>query len=176
LSLNIKPHPACLFCRKNKRPLKFYADDELFEHCTTKHEICFICNQQGIRFQYYRDYSHLEKHFENEHFFCKEVSCRHRKFVVFATQFEYQSHMLLMHQNTLTKEELRNYRRVPVDINFALTNPYAVSIRRNVMREENIISKSQSNIEQPQAHPISRTPSLVITSEERKKPKYRIKK
>ena len=47
-------HPSCGFCQIN-----FYSKDELFTHCREKHEECFICRQNGVKDEFFRDYTDL---------------------------------------------------------------------------------------------------------------------
>ena len=85
-----KGHPKCGFCQT-----LFYSKDELFDHCRQAHELCHICEQQGRRNQYYRNYHHLEDHFNNDHYLCPEKTCLDKKFVVFSTEMDYKSHMVI---------------------------------------------------------------------------------
>jgi hypothetical protein len=49
-----KGHPLCEFCNQN-----FYSSDQLYEHLERQHETCHLCEKDGIRFQYFKDYNYL---------------------------------------------------------------------------------------------------------------------
>lgn len=83
-------HPTCEFCKE-----AFYGNDELYEHCKIEHEQCFLCQQTGSRHQYYQNYQSLEKHFGDAHIVCKDVECLQQKFVVFATDIDFEAHNVI---------------------------------------------------------------------------------
>ena len=85
-------HPKCQFCNT-----LFYGLDELYDHCKKLHEQCFVCQQNGKRFQYYKNYALLEAHFQSDHFYCTDKECLEKKFVVFGTQIDYEAHMVDMY-------------------------------------------------------------------------------
>lgn len=70
----------------------FYSNDELYEHCNKDHEQCFLCQQNGVRHQYYHNYQRLENHFESDHIMCQNPVCLEKKFVVFDTDIDFQAH------------------------------------------------------------------------------------
>jgi hypothetical protein len=90
--LKLKPHSFCEYCK-----VWLFSDEELFLHCYQTHETCFICESDGVKYQYFKDYAHLEKHFEEAHFPCKEKSCLQERFVVFRTEFELKAHRVAVH-------------------------------------------------------------------------------
>ncbi|KAJ4344457.1 uncharacterized protein N0V89_012199 [Didymosphaeria variabile] len=104
-----KGHPECGFCRQ-----RFYGDDELYTHCREKHERCHLCDRQneGRKPQYYLDYNDLEDHFRKGHFLCPDRECLEKKFVVFDSEMDLKAHQLETHPNGLTKDALRDARRV----------------------------------------------------------------
>lgn len=104
-----KGHPECGFCRQ-----RFYGDDELYTHCRDKHERCHICDRrEGSRQQqYYVNYDALEQHFRKDHFVCPDRECLEKKFVVFDSEMDLKAHQLESHPNGLTKDALRDARRV----------------------------------------------------------------
>ncbi|KAF1971513.1 hypothetical protein BU23DRAFT_471039, partial [Bimuria novae-zelandiae CBS 107.79] len=104
-----KGHPECGFCRT-----RFYGDDELYTHCREKHERCHLCDRRsgGQRPQYFRDYDDLENHFRKDHFLCPDRECLEKKFVVFDSEIDLKAHQLEMHPNGLSKDALRDARRV----------------------------------------------------------------
>jgi hypothetical protein len=106
--LKLPPHSYCEYCKT-----WLFSDDELFLHCYQTHETCFICESDGIKYQYFKDYAHLEKHFEEAHFPCKEKSCLQERFVVFKTEFELKVHRVSVH---LKGQKIsRRDRTVPLD-------------------------------------------------------------
>ncbi|KAE9970147.1 hypothetical protein EG327_010367 [Venturia inaequalis] len=106
-----KGHPECGFCRQ-----RFYGDDELFVHCRDRHERCHLCDRRnqgtGRQPQYYVDYNSLEQHFRKDHFQCPDRECLEKKFVVFDSEMDLKAHQIEAHPNGLTKDALRDARRV----------------------------------------------------------------
>ncbi|KAF2441318.1 hypothetical protein P171DRAFT_366862, partial [Karstenula rhodostoma CBS 690.94] len=104
-----KGHPECGFCRQ-----RFYGDDELYTHCREKHERCHLCDRrnEGRKPQYYLDYDDLENHFRKDHFVCPDRECLEKKFVVFDSEMDLKAHQLESHPNGLSKDALRDARRV----------------------------------------------------------------
>ncbi|KAF2281010.1 uncharacterized protein EI97DRAFT_18025 [Westerdykella ornata] len=104
-----KGHPECGFCR-----IRFYGDDELYTHCRDKHERCHICDRrnEGRQQQYYVDYDALEVHFRKDHFLCPDRECLEKKFVVFDSEIDLKAHQLEVHPGGLSKDALRDARRV----------------------------------------------------------------
>ncbi|KAL1591621.1 hypothetical protein SLS60_011871 [Paraconiothyrium brasiliense] len=104
-----KGHPECGFCRQ-----RFYGDDELYTHCREKHERCHLCDRrnEGRKPQYYLDYNDLEDHFRKGHFLCPDRECLEKKFIVFDSEMDLKAHQLESHPNGLTKDALRDARRV----------------------------------------------------------------
>ncbi|KAF2645667.1 hypothetical protein P280DRAFT_389659 [Massarina eburnea CBS 473.64] len=104
-----KGHPECGFCRQ-----RFYGDDELFAHCRDRHEKCHICDRlnAGRNPQYFVNYDALEVHFRKDHFMCPDRECLEKKFVVFDSEMDLKAHQIEVHPNGLTKDALRDARRV----------------------------------------------------------------
>jgi hypothetical protein len=104
-----KGHPECGFCR-----LRFYGDDELYEHCRDKHERCYLCDRRNVgrQPQYYVDYNSLEAHFRKDHFLCFDRECLEKKFVVFDSEIDLKAHQLEAHPNDLSKDARREARRI----------------------------------------------------------------
>lgn len=87
-------HPDCKFC-PNKR---FYSEDELNVHLRDSHEKCHVCQQlEPNDPQYFKNYDHLFQHFKSAHYTCNVQSCLDQKFVVFADEFELQTHLATEH-------------------------------------------------------------------------------
>ncbi|CAN9363920.1 unnamed protein product [Alternaria alternata] len=105
-----KGHPECGFCRQ-----RFYGDDELYTHCRDKHERCHICDRReggSRKQQYFVNYDSLEVHFRKDHFLCPDRECLEKKFVVFDSEMDLKAHQLEVHPNGLSKDALRDARRV----------------------------------------------------------------
>ncbi|KAI8914863.1 hypothetical protein DFJ77DRAFT_37610 [Powellomyces hirtus] len=95
---SFKGHPQCGFCRVN-----YYGQDELFEHCREKHEQCFLCQRNGVRNQYYKNYLEMEAHFQSDHYPCYDPECLEKKFVVFNSEIDLAGHQLEVHGNQKSK-------------------------------------------------------------------------
>lgn len=115
-----KGHPECGFCR-----LRFYGDDELYNHCREMHERCHICDRrnQGKQPVYYRNYDDLEVHYRKDHFLCPDKECLEKKFVVFESEIDLKAHQVEAHPHGLTKDALRDARRVDLS-DFQLREQY----------------------------------------------------
>lgn len=92
-SHGFKGHPRCNFCN-----VRYYSDDELFEHLKMDHEKCHICSRiNPSKPQYFNDYNALEQHFREAHYACMVQSCVDLKFVVFADEIDLKAHMVEAH-------------------------------------------------------------------------------
>jgi E3 ubiquitin-protein ligase ZNF598 len=112
-------HPLCGFCGE-----RFYGDDELYVHCRSKHERCFICDRRSnTQPQYYLNYDSLELHFRKDHFLCPERGCLEKKFIVFESEIDLKHHQLEEHSNTLSKDARRDARVVDMS-SFDYRAPY----------------------------------------------------
>lgn len=125
-----KGHPLCQFCRE-----RFYGDDELYVHCRSKHERCFVCDERD-RAQdkprsntYYMNYETLSVHFRKDHFMCGERDCLEKRFVVFGSEIDFKAHQLAEHRNTLSKDVRRDARMVDIS-GFDYRAPYQEDRRR----------------------------------------------
>jgi hypothetical protein len=107
-----KGHPECAFCRQ-----RFYGDDELYAHCRDRHEKCHICDRrdEGRKPQYFVDYNSLELHFRKDHFLCPDRECLEKKFVVFGSEMDLKAHQIEEHPNGLSKDAMRDARRVDLN-------------------------------------------------------------
>ncbi|TDL27318.1 hypothetical protein BD410DRAFT_713852 [Rickenella mellea] len=106
-------HPMCEFCREC-----FFGDDELFSHMRERHEECFVCKRKGVVHQYFRNYDHLEQHFNHAHFPCTQGSCLAQKFVVFGSAIDLQAHMVEQHGAQMSSKDKKEIRRVVADFEF----------------------------------------------------------
>lgn len=86
-------HPRCDFCFS-----RFYSTAELYDHLHKNHFQCDIClHSLHIENRYYKNYPDLENHFRAEHFLCEESHCLAKKFVVFKSHLDFQSHLTQEH-------------------------------------------------------------------------------
>ena len=118
---SFKGHPSCEFCQT-----LFYGIDELYDHCNKQHEQCFLCQRNGVRHQYYPDYTWLEKHFHQDHFPCTKPECLEKKFVVFDSEMDLQGHQLEEHADA--KQKARGIQ-VAVNFDYARRQPESRSRR-----------------------------------------------
>ena len=118
-----KGHPECGFCR-----IRFYGDDELYEHCRDKHEKCFICDRRNTsrHQQYYVDYRALENHFRQDHFLCSEQECLDNKTGAFESEMDLKAHQLEVHPNGFSKDARKDARRVDISA-FDYRTPHSSS-------------------------------------------------
>jgi len=82
--------------------------------------LVFLCDKDGILYQYFKHYQSLEHHFKKKHFLCHDISCLEKKFTVFRTQIDLQAHELSIHLRgkNLSKSEEKQARRVPLHFNY----------------------------------------------------------
>ncbi|KAH9878485.1 hypothetical protein IAQ61_001757 [Plenodomus lingam] len=146
-----KGHPECGFCSQ-----RFYGDDELYTHCRDKHERCHICDRrEGSRKQqYYVNYDSLEMHFRKDHFLCPDRECLEKKFVVFDSEMDLKAHQLEVHPNGLSKDALRDARRVDMSgFQFRTSREQEMgNNRRDDRRREN--GRGRGRGRDPNAEPI----------------------
>lgn len=88
----ITGHPMCKFCMR-----RHYSDEDLFAHMHIEHMECHICQQNGIRFAYFKDYDDLEVHFDTAHFLCHDRVCLENKFIVFSSEIDLRAHQIKYH-------------------------------------------------------------------------------
>lgn len=143
-----KGHPECGFCRE-----RFYGDDELYAHCRDKHERCHICDRQdgSRKQQYYVNYDSLEVHFRKDHFLCPDRECLEKKFVVFDSEMDLKGHQIETHPNGLTKDALRDARRVDMS-GFQFRAPHEQEGRRDDRRREG--GRGRGRGRDPNAEPV----------------------
>lgn len=107
-------HPACDFCRK-----RFYGDNELYQHMSTEHYTCHICQRlHPARFDYYRNYDDLEAHFRCEHSLCEHPDCLAKKFVVFPSDAELKRHSALNHGGNMSRAQRNAALQIPVSFQY----------------------------------------------------------
>ncbi|KAL5121939.1 hypothetical protein ACEQ8H_000155 [Pleosporales sp. CAS-2024a] len=145
-----KGHPECGFCRE-----RFYGDDELYTHCRDKHERCHICDRRdgSRKQQYFVDYDSLEVHFKKDHFLCPDRECLDKKFVVFDSEMDLKAHQIETHPNGLTKDALRDARRVDMSgFQYRASHEQETSGRRDDRRREG--GRGRGRGRDPNAEPL----------------------
>ncbi|KAF2832202.1 hypothetical protein CC86DRAFT_462552 [Ophiobolus disseminans] len=143
-------HPECGFCRE-----RFYGDDELYTHCRDKHERCHICDRRddNRKQQYYVNYDSLEVHFRKDHFLCPDRECLEKKFVVFDSEMDLKGHQIETHPNGLSKDALRDARRVDMSgFQFRERHEPEASGRRDDRRREG--GRGRGRGRDPNAEPL----------------------
>ncbi|KAF2134046.1 hypothetical protein P153DRAFT_392666 [Dothidotthia symphoricarpi CBS 119687] len=159
-----KGHPECGFCRE-----RFYGDDELYAHCRDKHERCHICDRRdGARQQqqqYYVNYDALEVHFRKDHFLCPDRECMEKKFVVFDSEMDIKAHQLEAHPNGLSKDALRDARRVDMSgFQFRAPHEPEAAGRRNDRRRDE--GRGRGRGRDPNAEPLPASSAQPLTRAE----------
>ncbi|KAF2034649.1 hypothetical protein EK21DRAFT_56154 [Setomelanomma holmii] len=157
-----KGHPECGFCRE-----RFYGDDELYTHCRDKHERCHICDRrEGSRKQqYYVNYDSLEVHFRKDHFLCPDRECLEKKFVVFDSEMDLKAHQIETHPNGLSKDALRDARRVDMSgFQFRAPHEPESSGRRDDRRREG--GRGRGRGRDPNAEPLPASSAQTLSRAE----------
>jgi len=116
LTKHAATHPQCDYCRS-----AHFDAEALFYHCTSSHETCFLCERLGVRHQYFKDYSHLWRHFCAKHHVCDEAECKALRFIAFASQTELQAHRLQQHRDRMSKDELLDAKRLAITVTHTST-------------------------------------------------------
>jgi len=116
LAIHYADHPLCNFCK-----CPYFSSDELYDHLHKFHETCFLCDKDGIQFQYFQDYKWLEKHFKSQHYLCPDAYCREKRFVVYRTAIDLQAHDVRQHlgQKKLTKAAEKKARKLNLEFNYS---------------------------------------------------------
>jgi hypothetical protein len=118
-------HPRCNFCN-----VRYYSDDELFEHLKLDHEKCHICFRiNPSKPQYFNDYNALEKHFREAHYACMVQSCIDLKFIVFADEIDLKAHMVEAHPGLYGN--VKTARSLNVDFQSQLSTVGSISSGNN---------------------------------------------
>ncbi|KAL3762753.1 hypothetical protein ACHAW5_002258 [Stephanodiscus triporus] len=88
-------HPLCEFCR----PLRFYDVVKLHEHLNREHYKCHVCDRSGRPNVFFKDYPSLERHFDGDHYLCRDPQCLASRFVVFENEIDLRGHEACVHGN-----------------------------------------------------------------------------
>jgi len=107
------PHARCCFCKRS-----YYSEEDLIEHMNNKHQHCGICERQGRKSEFYRDYGHLSMHYEEEHYVCRHENCRREAYrlVAFASEDELWMHELKEHQAKLSQKAAKRGTRLALSM------------------------------------------------------------
>lgn len=103
------PHARCNFCKRS-----FYSEEDLLEHMHTKHQLCGICERQGRKGEFYRDYGYLSLHYEEEHYVCRHENCRRESYrlVAFANEDDLWMHEIKEHSTKLSQKASKRGTRL----------------------------------------------------------------
>ena len=101
-------HPICEFCR----PTRFYDITHLHQHLNKEHYKCHVCEKRGLANQFFKNYRSLERHFDNQHFLCKNPQCLSARFVVFENELDLQHHERQVHGGTSSGSKIQLEFRV----------------------------------------------------------------
>jgi len=167
----VKGHPMCQFCRTS-----FYGNDQLYEHLQRNHFTCHICERDGILYQYYKDYTGLEKHFQSDHFLCGDPECLAKKFVVFRSSLDMKAHEVTAHGKKSKADRL-------IEVNFRVLragrsgegiedeSPAERLARRNVLRREGWRGEGDDADHRSHNHTYDHTTTLSSDHNEREREK-----
>lgn len=116
LGMNMPPIPAhahCDFCRKY-----FYSYDDLLEHMHRKHHLCSLCERQGWRGEFFRDYAYLSLHYEERHYVCRHADCRRGPYMLtaFADEDELRMHDASVHSIQLSQKARKQGVRLNIQL------------------------------------------------------------
>eukprot|EP00747_Dinoflagellata_sp_TGD_P058331 gnl/TRDRNA2_/TRDRNA2_151074_c0_seq1.p1 gnl/TRDRNA2_/TRDRNA2_151074_c0~~gnl/TRDRNA2_/TRDRNA2_151074_c0_seq1.p1 ORF type:complete len:916 (-),score=163.06 gnl/TRDRNA2_/TRDRNA2_151074_c0_seq1:241-2988(-) len=112
----IPAHTRCEFCKQH-----YYSKDELLSHMHKKHHLCGICERQGRRGEFYRDYGYLSQHYEEEHYVCTHSDCLRGpyKLVAFLTEDELRVHEITKHASQLPQKARKQAMRLNIQVGTA---------------------------------------------------------
>eukprot|EP00930_Biecheleria_cincta_P003400 TRINITY_DN104332_c0_g1_i1.p1 TRINITY_DN104332_c0_g1~~TRINITY_DN104332_c0_g1_i1.p1 ORF type:complete len:824 (+),score=158.94 TRINITY_DN104332_c0_g1_i1:64-2535(+) len=113
------PHARCQFCR-----FSLYSEDDLLEHMNRKHQLCGLCERQGRRGEYYRDYGSLSRHYEEKHFVCNHENCLRDSYrlVAFLTEDDLWMHELKEHTNAKNAPQKTRKHGTRLNIQFGTSS------------------------------------------------------
>ncbi|KAF2073186.1 hypothetical protein CYY_005503 [Polysphondylium violaceum] len=126
-------HPACKFCN-----IYYYGGDQLYEHLSKNHFTCFICERNGILYQYFNDYAKLRHHFHDEHFPCMHPDCLEQKYIVYADEITLRSHEISSHldMSRMSKGQKRNVSQIGNLINFGQPSSSSFSQQQQQQQQQ----------------------------------------
>ncbi|MCO5577362.1 hypothetical protein L7F22_031193 [Adiantum nelumboides] len=111
-------HPLCNFCHT-----RFYGDNELYQHMSTEHFTCHICQRlRPGQYDYFRNYDDLEAHFRHDHALCEHPDCLAQKFIVFGSDAELKRHNALVHGGNMSRAQRNAALQIPVSFQYRRPN------------------------------------------------------
>ncbi|KAI5071584.1 hypothetical protein GOP47_0013835 [Adiantum capillus-veneris] len=111
-------HPLCNFCHS-----RFYGDNELYQHMSTEHFTCHICQRlRPGQYDYYRNYDDLEAHFRHDHALCEHPDCLDQKFIVFGSDADLKRHNALVHGGNMSRAQRNAALQIPVSFQYRRPN------------------------------------------------------
>ncbi|MCO5593717.1 hypothetical protein L7F22_047734 [Adiantum nelumboides] len=111
-------HPLCNFCHT-----RFYGDNELYQHMSTEHFTCHICQRlRPGQYDYFRNYDDLEAHFRHDHALCEHPDCLAQKFIVFGSDTELKRHNALVHGGNMSRAQRNAALQIPVSFQYRRPN------------------------------------------------------
>jgi hypothetical protein len=156
-----KGHPICTFCNQ-----RFYGDDELYEHCRSKHERCQVCDRLRVGApQYYMNFEALSAHYRKDHFLCMEKECLDNKHIVFGSELDLKAHQLEQHGNTLSKDVRRDTAAVDIS-SFNYRTPYIQERRGGGSQREQREGRGRGRGRDPNADPIPASSAQPLRRDE----------
>lgn len=156
-----KGHPMCSFCG-----LRFYGEDELYEHCRTKHERCQVCDRLHVGApQYYQNFEALSAHYRKDHYPCLERDCQEAKHIVFGSELDLKAHQLEQHGNTLSKDVRRDTAAVDIS-SFNYRTPYIPERRGGGSQREQRDGRGRGRGRDPNADPIPASSAQPLRRDE----------
>ena len=78
---------------------------------------------------YYENYNYLEKHFDQDHYLCKERECLEKKFVVFDSDIDMRAHDTKEHPSKVKKG-----KSIAIELNFQYSKPTSLSSKGKKMQ------------------------------------------
>jgi len=118
-------HPSCEFCRK-----RFYDSTALFVHLTKDHYSCHICDRNGLKYKYYKDYRSMEDHFRKVHRLCEDPGCLAKKFVVFENDIDFEVHNRQWHPS------FKVHKKSTIQLDFKLARSSAANVGSTISRRD----------------------------------------
>ena len=119
-------HPLCVFCR----PKRFYDLAQLHDHLRKEHYKCDLCDKQGKPNQFFKDYTSLQRHFDNGHFLCRHPTCLEARFVVFESELDLRHHERQVHGTNLS-----NSASTKINLQFRYTSSRSSSDNQDASQE-----------------------------------------
>eukprot|EP01114_Cavostelium_apophysatum_P023959 TRINITY_DN9207_c0_g1_i2.p1 TRINITY_DN9207_c0_g1~~TRINITY_DN9207_c0_g1_i2.p1 ORF type:complete len:652 (+),score=78.02 TRINITY_DN9207_c0_g1_i2:39-1994(+) len=140
-------HECCQFCSE-----MLYDKDKLFEHLHSTHETCYICQKNGVMYQYYKDYNSLFSHFRSEHFVCERPQCLEAKFVVFRDEIALNIHEVEVHSGSTTSK--KKHLNLDFQVRGSITNlptssDPTTSRPRRPSRSQDVRNEGKSGTDDP---------------------------